>query len=83
MTNLATLAQNKAATPNLSTWVNANAGSGKTRVLNQPSRPIIIARHRPATDFMPDLYQRRGGGNANPIVRPFGQLGDVGRRRFA
>ena len=31
--NNATLAQVRAAQPDLSTWVRANAGSGKTRVL--------------------------------------------------
>ena len=42
MTNPATLAQNTAATPSLSTWVNANAGSGKTRVLTNRVARLLL-----------------------------------------
>ncbi|MCA8835904.1 MAG: UvrD-helicase domain-containing protein, partial [Proteobacteria bacterium] len=42
MTNPATLAQNIAATPSLSTWVNANAGSGKTRVLTNRVARLLL-----------------------------------------
>lgn len=40
--NRATLAQNKAARPDVSTWLTANAGSGKTRVLTNRVARLLL-----------------------------------------
>ncbi len=42
MTDQATLAQNKAARPDVSTWLTANAGSGKTRVLTDRVARLLL-----------------------------------------
>lgn len=44
----ATLAQRRAATPDASAWVSANAGSGKTRVLTERVARLLLAGQDPA-----------------------------------
>jgi len=45
--NDATLAQVNAARPNVSTWLSANAGSGKTRVLTDRVARLLLAQVPP------------------------------------
>jgi hypothetical protein len=52
--NEATARQIAAADPTASTWLSANAGSGKTRVLT-----AFAGRGGAATRFVPDLHQGR------------------------
>ena len=47
MTNEASLAQNRAADPRFSTWLSANAGSGKTRVLTDRVARLLLANTDP------------------------------------
>jgi ATP-dependent helicase/nuclease subunit A len=47
MTNDATLAQIAAARPEVSTWLSANAGSGKTRVLTDRVARLLLNRVQP------------------------------------
>jgi ATP-dependent helicase/nuclease subunit A len=42
MANDATLAQNRASTPDISTWLAANAGSGKTKVLTDRVARLLL-----------------------------------------
>ena len=47
MTDEASLAQNRAADPRFSTWLSANAGSGKTRVLTDRVARLLLANTDP------------------------------------
>ncbi|MEO0990338.1 MAG: double-strand break repair helicase AddA [Pseudomonadota bacterium] len=88
--NEATQRQLDAATPDRSTWVAANAGSGKTRVLTdrvarllfggvRPERILCLTYTRAAASEMQNrLFKRLGGWTMKPDVELRDELRDLG-----
>ncbi len=86
----ATFAQVQAADPDVSTWVPANAGSGKTRVLidrvsrllfrgNDPEKILCLTYTKAAAAEMQNrLFDRLGGWAMMPDDDLFGALRDLG-----
>ena len=80
--NNATLAQVRAAQPDLSTWVRANAGSGKTRVLIDrvarlllhgtiPQKILCLTYTKAAASEMQNrLFERLGEWAMMPVRSP-------------
>lgn len=78
MTNDASLAQIIAARPDLSTWLSANAGSGKTRVLTDRVARLLLNKVEPqhilcltytkaaATEMQNRLFRRLGEWSMKP-----------------
>lgn len=74
MTVDATNRQNRASHPESSTWVSANAGSGKTRVLTDRVARLLLAKNLPqkilcltytkaaAAEMQNRLFSRLGNG---------------------
>ena len=65
----------QAADPAASTWLSANAGSGKTRVLTDRVARLAAERGGAAAHPVPDLYQGRGVRDAEPAVQAAGRAG--------
>ena len=86
----ATFAQIRAADPEVSTWVPANAGSGKTRVLidrvsrllfrgNDPEKILCLTYTKAAAAEMQNrLFARLGGWAMMPDDGLFAALGNLG-----
>ena len=76
----ATIRQNQAAEPEHSTWLSANAGSGKTRVLTARVARLLLDKVRPqnilcltytkaaASEMQNRLFKRLGGFNQPRII---------------
>ena len=66
---------NDALNPHGSAWVGANAGAGKTYILVSRLVRLMLDGGGAGKIAVPDLYARRGGGNAKPLIRPIGRMG--------
>ena len=64
----ASLRQIEAANPRASTWLSANAGSGKTKVLIDRVALSLLEGVEPGAHFMPNLHKGRRLGNAGSFV---------------
>ncbi len=69
MTSAAADRQAQAADPTASTWLSANAGSGKTTVLTNRVARLLLGGVDPAAHPLSDLYQGRRVGDAEPPVQ--------------
>ncbi len=90
MTHDASLAQIAAAQPALSTWLSANAGSGKTRVLTDRVARLLLNRVQPqhilcltytkaaATEMQNRLFRRLGAWAMKPDADLRADLMDLG-----
>jgi ATP-dependent helicase/nuclease subunit A len=90
MTHDASLAQIAAAKPTLSTWLSANAGSGKTRVLTDRVARLLLNRVEPqhilcltytkaaATEMQNRLFRRLGEWAMKPDAALRAELRDLG-----
>lgn len=90
MTHDATLAQIAAARPDLSTWLSANAGSGKTRVLTERVARLLLNGVQPqnilcltytkaaATEMQNRLFRRLGEWAMRPDSALRSDLTDLG-----
>ena len=65
-------AQRRATTPGHSAWVEANAGTGKTKVLTDRVTRLLLDGVRARAHPLPHLHQGGGSGDAQPAA---GQLG--------
>ena len=69
-----------ATDPRVSAWVSANAGAGKTHVLDRP-RDATAARWRVSgAHSLPHLHQGGGGRDGLAAVRAVGGMGAAARR---
>ena len=90
MTHDASLAQRAAAQPALSTWLSANAGSGKTRVLTDRVARLLLNKVQPqhilcltytkaaATEMQNRLFRRLGEWAMKPDAALRADLVDLG-----
>ncbi len=90
MTHDASLAQIAAAQPALSTWLSANAGSGKTRVLTDRVARLLLNKVQPqhilcltytkaaATEMQNRLFRRLGEWAMKPDAALRADLADLG-----
>ncbi|MFN4154276.1 MAG: double-strand break repair helicase AddA [Paracoccaceae bacterium] len=90
MTHDASLAQMAAAQPHLSTWLSANAGSGKTRVLTDRVARLLLNKVQPqnilcltytkaaATEMQNRLFRRLGEWAMKPDAALRADLTDLG-----
>ncbi|MDO8881684.1 UvrD-helicase domain-containing protein, partial [Pseudotabrizicola sp.] len=90
MTHDASLAQMAAAQPALSTWLSANAGSGKTRVLTDRVARLLLSNVQPqhilcltytkaaATEMQNRLFRRLGEWAMKPDAELRADLVDLG-----
>ena len=88
--NDATLAQNRAARPDLSTWLSANAGSGKTKVLTDRVARLLLDKVDPqnilcltytkaaASEMQNRLFARLGAWAMLPDDNLRKELADLG-----
>jgi ATP-dependent helicase/nuclease subunit A len=60
--------QKRAADPELSAWVSASAGTGKTQVLTARVLRLLLAGARP-DGLLALTYQGGGGGDADAHLR--------------
>ncbi len=72
MTNAATEAQNLAARPNNSTWLTANAGSGKTRVLTNRVARLLLTGVRPESILCLTYTKAAASEMQNRLFRTLG-----------
>ena len=90
MTHDASLAQRAAAQPDLSTWLSANAGSGKTRVLTDRVARLLLNKVEPqhilcltytkaaATEMQNRLFRRLGEWAMKPDAALRADLAELG-----
>ena len=64
-----------------SAWVSANAGTGKTHVLDEARAAPAARRHEARAHPVPHLHEGRGGRDVEARVRRLARLGDGRRRR--
>ena len=77
---LASEAQRRATTPGHSAWVEANAGTGKTKVLTDRVTRLLLDGVQARAHPLPHLHQGRRGRDAQPAGQPARALG-AGRPR--
>ncbi len=70
--NDATLAQNAAADPDISTWLSANAGSGKTRVLTDRVARLLLRGASPQNILCLTYTKAAAGEMQNRLFRNLG-----------
>lgn len=75
----ATAQQRRAADPARSVWVEASAGTGKTKVLSDRVLAAASERCAAGKNSLSDLYQGSGGGNEFAHCRPVEPLGGCRR----
>ena len=73
-TNDVLAVQIEAADPDVSAFVSANAGSGKTHVLAQRVINLLLTRLRSGQDPLHHLHQGRRRQHGEPRVRHFGKM---------
>lgn len=71
--NDATAAQNRAADPNFSTWLSANAGSGKTRVLTDRVARLLLAGCQPQKILCLTYTKAAAGEMQNRLFKRLGE----------
>ena len=72
---LATEAQQRATTPGHSAWVEANAGTGKTKVLTDRVTRLLLDGVQARAHPLPHLHQGGRRRDAQPAGRPARPLG--------
>jgi ATP-dependent helicase/nuclease subunit A len=70
----ATLSQKQAADPNLSIWLSANAGTGKTKVLVDRLMRLIIEGHDPRKIICITFTQAAASEMQNRVIKKFSQM---------
>lgn len=73
MTNDATLQQIRAADPRFSTWLSANAGSGKTRVLTDRVARLLLAGTEPQNILCLTYTKAAAGEMQNRLFKRLGE----------
>ncbi|PIE10982.1 MAG: double-strand break repair helicase AddA [Rhodobacterales bacterium] len=73
MTNEATQTQNRAARPDLSTWLTANAGSGKTRVLTDRVARLLLDGVEPQNILCLTYTKAAAGEMQNRLFATLGE----------
>ena len=72
-----------ASDPEISAWVAANAGAGKTYTLANRVARLLLGDAQAGKNSLPHLHQGGGGGDAGPAVQAAGRMGDAAGRRAA
>ena len=72
-----------ASDPEISAWVAANAGAGKTYTLANRVARLLLADARPAENSLPHLHQGGRRRNAGAAVPAAGRMVDAARRGSA
>ena len=75
MVDAATEAQNRASEPLSSTWLSANAGSGKTKVLTDRVARLLLNDVAPQHILCLTYTKAAASEDAEPALCPVGQMG--------